>query len=414
MKNILTIIIISSLLFPQKIFESFDLGSDHSFIKTNQYVFTVDEKDKESRVLIIKNIIGEISIQGAESNKVNIVEEIKIRSSSERKAKKFFEDIDSEITKSTNGNVIKIDGGNYCPPKINYKYTIKIPSEFNLDIRITAGGIQINDVFGEVDAATSGGDIDLSSISGKIIAKTAGGDVGVEDSEGSIALATSGGDIEINYTQGQVSAKTSGGDIAAYRVEGNVDVYTSGGSIDLSFINGKNILGNTSGGDIDAEDIQGNIELRTSGGDIMVEDVDGNFYGKTSGGDIDLESVNGLVEMFTTAGSIYGSDLGGSVRAEASSGDIEIRKIWNSKLDRHDLNLKTNHGNINLSIPKEFPSTINSRILGHSSDYEIESDLPISVTTDFNNIYGYFVNNDGTYSIELQTTNGDINIEEED
>jgi len=315
MQNILTVIMISSLLFPQKIFESFDLGSDHSFIETNHYLFTIDEKDKESRVLIIENVIGEISIQGTESDKVNIVEEIKIRSSSERRAKKYFEDIDSEITKSVNGNVIKIDGGNYCPPKISYKYTITIPSEFNLDIRITAGGIEINDVSGEVDAATSGGDIDLSSISGKIVAKTAGGDVGVEDSEGIIALATSGGDIEINYTQGQVSAKTSGGDIVAYRVEGNVEVFTSGGSIDLSFINVINIVGNTSGGDVDAEDIQGNIELRTSGGDIMVEDVDGNFYGKTSGGDIDLESVIVHVVVFTSASLIYGYDLGGSVRA---------------------------------------------------------------------------------------------------
>ncbi len=413
MQNILTILLLSSLLFPQKIFESFDLSSDHSFMETNTYEFTIDEKGKESRALIIKDIIGEIIIEGKETYKVNIVEELKIRSSSERKARKYYEENETEITKSTSGNIIKIDGGNYRSSRIEFKYTITIPSEFNLNIMITAGDIQIANVLGEVGILTSGGDIELSSISGKIAAKTAGGDVDVKDLEGNIDLSTSGGDIEVRYSQGQISAKTSGGDITVYRMDGNVHVNTSGGSIDFSNINGQNIVGITSGGDINAEDIQGNIELRTSGGDLTVEDVDGNFYGKTSGGDIDLESVNGHVEIFTNAGSIHGFDLGGSVQAEASNGDIEINKIWNYKLNRHDIDLITSHGDIELNIPQEFPAIINARISGHNSDYEIESDLPFSITTDFNDIYGHYVNDIGTYSIELQTTNGDINIEEE-
>ena len=56
MQNILTIILISSLLFPQKIFESFDYNSNHSFVGINSYEFTVDEDGKENRTLIIKDI----------------------------------------------------------------------------------------------------------------------------------------------------------------------------------------------------------------------------------------------------------------------------------------------------------------------------------------------------------------------
>ncbi|MCH7762407.1 MAG: hypothetical protein IIB95_01535 [Candidatus Marinimicrobia bacterium] len=414
MQNFLTLILISSLLFPQKIFKSFDYNSDHSFVGINSYEFTMDEDGKENRILIIKDIFGDITIIGQETYKVNIKEEIKIRSRSEHKAKKYYEENPTEIKKSVDGNMIEIRGNSWHRKNVYYHFSITLPVHFNIQTMITGGDIKITNIFGVVHVITSGGDIKLNGISGKIEAKTSSGDIEVRDSEGNVRLTTSGGDIEVLYTDGQISGTTSGGDITVRHVEGNVNVSTSGGSIDFSYINGQKIVGITSGGDIDAEDIRGNIELRTSGGDIEVEDVDGNFYGKTSGGDIDLESVNGQVEIYTSAGSIKGFDLAGSIQAETSSGEIEIYKIWNTKLDRHDIDLITSHGNIKLNIPREFPSTINARISGHKSSYEIVSDFPISITTDFNNIYGHFVNGDGTYTIELQTRNGDINIEEED
>lgn len=414
MQNILTLILISSILFPQKIFESFDYNSNHSFVGINSYEFTVDEDGKEKRILIIKDIFGDITIVGQETYTVNIKEEIKIRSRSERRAKKYYEENPTEIKKSADGNMIEIIGNARHTKNILYHFTITLPVQFSIKTMITGGDIEITNTSGVVHVITSGGDIKLNGISGKIEAKTSGGDVEVRDSEGNVHLTTSGGDIEVLYTDGQIFGITSSGDIIVRHVEGNVNVSTSGGDIVFSYINGQKIVGITSGGDIDAEDIRGNIELRTSGGDIKVEDVDGNFYGKTSGGDIDLESVNGHVEIYTSAGSINGYDLAGSVQAETSSGEMEIYKIWNYKLNRHNIDLKTSQGNINLTIPREFPATLNARISGHKSSYEIVSDFPISITTDFNNIYGHFIHGDGTYKIELQTRNGDINIEEED
>jgi hypothetical protein len=413
-QNILTIILLSSLLFSQKIFESFDYNSNHSFVGINSYEFTVDEDGKENRTLIIKDIFGDITIVGQETYKVNIQEEIKIKSSSKYDAKKYYKENQSKIKKSADGNMIEIRGNSRPRKSVYYNFTITLPEQFSIKTMITGGDIDITNISGVTHVITSGGDIELKEISGKIEAKTSGGDVEVSDSEGNVNLTSSGGDIVVSYTDGQISGRTSGGDIIARHVEGDVDVSTSGGSIDFSYINSQKIVGITSGGDIDAADIRGNIELRTSGGDITVEDIDGNFYGKTSGGDIDLESVNGNVKIYSSAGSIQGFNLAGIVQAKTSSGDIEIYKIWNRKLDRHDINLVTSFGDIILNIPGEFPATINARISGNKSSYEIESDLPITITTDFNNVYGRFVNGAGTYSVELQTTNGDINIEEED
>lgn len=413
MKIFLTIIFVSTLLFPQKIFESFDYDSEHSFVGTNSYEFSVGEIGKENRTLIIKDIFGNINIVGKETFTVEIQEDIKIISSSKHYAKKYYKENATNIKKSADGNIIEIRGDSMHKKGVRYEFTITLPSHFNIKTMITGGEIKIINTSGAVNVITSGGNINLDEINGKIEAKTSGGDVGIKDSEGNVNLSTAGGDISIINTNGQISGKTSGGDIITRHVEGDVDVSTSGGDIDFSYIVGKIIEGTTSGGDIDAHDIRGNIHLRTSGGDIHIEDVDGYFYGKTSAGDIELESMNGPIEIFTSAGSIQGYNLSGGIQAKTSAGDIEIYKIWNHNFDSHDINLITSHGNIDLSIPKDFPVTLNAKINGRNSRYEIESEYPISITTNFNNIYGHFVTGDSTYPIELQTTHGDINIEKE-
>ncbi len=380
---------------------------------TNTYEFTVDEDGKENRILIIKDVFGDITIEGIETYKINIHEEIKVRSSSERRAKKYYDESRTEIKKSSDGNIIEIRGSSKHKESVSYKFNITVPVQFSIKTMITGGDIDVTNITGVVKVTTSGGDIELNGISGKIDAKTAGGDVEVRNSEGNVNLSTSGGEIEVLYTDGQISGNTSGGDIDIRYVEGNVNVKTSGGSIEFAKVNGQNIIGVTSGGDIEVEDVRGNMELRTSGGDLIIEDLDGNLLGKTSGGDIELESVNGNVEIFTNAGSIEGEELNGSITAETGSGDIEIVKIWNQSLADHMINLETGNGSIDLSLPDEFPATINARIRGSHTGHNIESEFPITLTSNSNEIHGLIVNGKGTFSIELKTGHGDITLEKE-
>ncbi len=395
MKILTFIFSISVFLFPQKIFESFDYDSKHSFVGINTYEFTVDEDGKENRTLIIKDIFGDITIVGQETYKVNIKEEIKVQSSSERRAKKYYEESRTEINKSSDGNIIEIKGSSKHKESVSYKFTITVPVQFSIKTMITGGDIDISTISGVIKATTSGGDIELNGISGKIDAKTAGGDVEIRNSEGNVNLSTSGGDIEVLYTDGQITGTTSGGDIDIQYIEGNVNVKTSGGSIEFVNINGQSIVGITSGGDIEVEDVRGNMELRTSGGDI------------------NLESVNGNVDISTSAGSIEGEELNGSIMAETGSGDIVIVKIWNQSLTDHTINLETDNGSIDLSLPDKFPATINAQILGSHTGHTIESEFPITLTSNSNKVHGLIVNGDGTFPIELKTGHGDITLEKE-
>jgi DUF4097 and DUF4098 domain-containing protein YvlB len=413
-KILIFIFSIPVFLYPQQIFESFDYDSKHSFVGTNKYEFTVDEDGKENRTLVIKDIFGDITIEGQETYKVNIMEEIKVRSSSERRAKKYYDESRTEIKKSSNGNIIEIKGSTKHKESVSYKFNIIVPVEFSIKTMITGGDIDISTISGVIKVTTSGGDIKLNGISGKIDAKTAGGDVEVRNSEGNVNLSTSGGDIEVLYTDGQITVLTKGGDINIRYVEGsNVNVKTSGGSIEFSNVYGQNIVGVTSGGDIEVEDVRGNMELRTSGGDLILEDLDGNLIGKTLGGDIELESVNGNIDISTSVGSIEGEDLNGSIKAETGSGDIKIVKIWNQSLKNHTINLETGNGSIGLILPNEFPSTINAIIHGSNTGHNIESEFPITLTSKNNEVHGFLVNGKGTFPIQLKTSHGDITLEKE-
>lgn len=411
MKNLTFILMILSILSAQKIFESFGLDSKHSFSTTSTYEFPLVNNGE--RALVIEGIVGDIEVVGEETDLVNIIEVIHIHHASKGRAERILEKDKSIVSRDPNNNLIAISGSTASNLNIHYDYTIKLPIQYNLDVEITGGDIDINQLVGQVEVRTSGGEIDLSSITGKINAKTSGGDIVVNDSEGNINVNTSGGDIDITYTDGQIKGKTSGGDVTVHFIQGNVNVRTSGGGIALSNINGEDIYGSTSGGDIDVEDIKGDIEVKTSGGDIDVEEVDGNFTGTTSGGEIDLYSVNGHVNISTKAGDIECEKIKGSIYAHASHGDIEVEKTWNRSLNDHAIDLKTTFGSIELTLPENFPANIDARISDSWSDSEIESELPISVKTINDEKTGYLKIADGIFEIKLETDNGDIIIEED-
>lgn len=411
MKRLIIILTMFTLLSGQKIFESFGLDSKHSFSSTSTYEFPMINNGEKA--LVIEGIVGDIEIVGEETDIVSIDEEVRIHHTSKGRAERIFEKDKAIISRDPNNNLIAITGSSSAKRNIHYNYKISLPIQYNLDIEITGGDIDIGQVIGQVEVKTSGGSIDLSTITGKLDARTAGGDIVVNDSEGNINVKTSGGDIDITYTDGQIKGKTSGGDITVHFVQGNIHVTTSGGGIDLSNINGSEIFGSTSGGDIDVEDIKGNIEVKTSGGDIDVEEVDGNFTGTTSAGEIEIYSINGQVHISTKAGDIECEKIKGSIYAQASFGDIEVEKAWNRSLNDHAIDLKTSYGSIELILPENFPAKINARIKDSWSDSEIESELPIIIKKVNDEKTGFLEVEDGRYTIQLETENGDIIIEED-
>ena len=194
----------------------------------------------------------------------------------------------------------------------DFSLIVKVPNNFNLDIK------------------TSGGDVNIESISGEIVIKTSGGDIEFKNSQGSLSAKTSGGDVEGSNFIGDVVIKTSGGDIEVKDIDGAVEAKTSGGDIEINANEGEIIAG-TSGGDIYLEYKGKNygVDLYTSGGTINVKlpsDFAADVSLKTSGGSINNEFANSNAREISKSKFVGMYNKGGAdFTAKTSGGSIRVK-----------------------------------------------------------------------------------------
>jgi len=192
---------------------------------------------------------------------------------------------------------------------VEMRFEIRLPAEFNADVKTSGGDIAVKDLKGKMIYKTSGGDVDLQNTNGALTVKTSGGDIELSKHEGNSKLSSSGGDIKCIDTKGDLDAGTSGGGIILKTVDGRIDARTSGGDITLDYTGVNNgIELTTSGGDIEVyipAEFKADADLKCSGGHIdcdftlsrtyrvksyhLEADFNGGgekLYCKTSGGDI--------------------------------------------------------------------------------------------------------------------------------
>ena len=199
--------------------------------------------------------------------------------------------------------------------RIEAKYTIRVPAQFNTKLDTSGGGIAVSDLTGEVNADSSGGGIQVT------------------DCEGTIKVNTSGGGIDVAGGGGSLEADCSGGRIAVKTFNGPVSVATSGGGVTINSVRGK-VKGETSGGSINVvllSPVPGDIWLSTSGGGVTVNlpgDAAFNLNAETSGGGVSCElpvTIEGKKERNELKGAVNGG--GPTLRLESSGGGIHVNKL---------------------------------------------------------------------------------------
>jgi DUF4097 and DUF4098 domain-containing protein YvlB len=396
----------------QEIFNSFDWDNRHKYTGSTTYEYELPVGPGTQRILNVHDIAGDVSIEGEPGHNARIVEIVKIRSTSQNKAKDLYERVKAQVTVSDSG-YIELEGHDSWNNKVSFRYNIKLPTDYNLRVQTAGGDINVVNMKGGVYVRTSGGDIDLEEIQGRLTATTSGGDITVSSVKGLVVLRTSGGDLEITNTEGKLEATTSGGDILVQNILGDIEIYTSGGDLELEDVRGSQIVGRTAGGDIKLKEVEGVIAMATSGGTLDIEDIVGSLEASTAGGDIELETTEGPVEVTTSGGDIDGEDIQGAIRAQTSGGDISVVKTWNRDLSDHDIKLKTSRGTIRLSLPRNFPATIRATVEDKFSVEAIDSEIPLNISKHHDEVRGEGVIGEGTYRVTLRTRYDSIIITEE-
>ena len=402
---------LTSFIFGQKIFEEFEKDRNNKYHYKETYRFDT-VPDDGSYTILLESVEGDIRVRAHADTGAEITITRKIRASTEKKAKRSVKNEKILVFHMEVDQLIQIRPEKKTHYKRNMKtdYELKLPMNINLNLETIGGDIDVTDIRGEAILKTSGGDLDLENMMGRIEAHTSGGDIDVSRVEGLIRVHTSGGDIKIVNSDGQFNVATSGGALEFLHLTGNIDAQTSGGSIILENIEGETVECRTSGGNIRAEDISANLTARTSGGEIDLENIKGHVDVTTSGGDIDAEQITGSLICHTSGGDIEGKGIIGPVDASTTAGDIELELSYDSSIKEYSFNLETQSGNIFIRVPTGLPVNVDAEIFGTGTPQELDSDIPLNISSSENRVIGIGQIKNGTIPMRLRATFGTLTI----
>ncbi|GAH22009.1 unnamed protein product, partial [marine sediment metagenome] len=94
----------------------------------------------------------------------------------EKKARKQKQLDSFKVNFDQKGNDIFVEGDGDWNNKVSVKFIIKVPQEFNLDLKTGGGSIGVADISGEVKVNTSGGSISIGNVTqGNVDAHTSCG-----------------------------------------------------------------------------------------------------------------------------------------------------------------------------------------------------------------------------------------------
>jgi Putative adhesin len=151
---------------------------------------------------------------------------------------------------------------------------------------------------------------------------------------------------------------------------------------------------------------QSDLEMHTGDGDLRIDDVNGNLQLETNDGDIRIHDAEGLLHANTHDGDIDVDGRFDVVNLRTGDGNIDA-KISASKSPQPGWSLRTGDGDIRLALPDTFAADLDA----HTGDGSVKVDFatPVSGSSEESTFRGKI--NGGGISIELQTGDGDINVE---
>ncbi len=306
-----------------------------------------DQIEKAYRVkpggsLKVISEFGALDVQTTDQDKV----EIFISKESEFKLDKWTRAAltDFEVVFEHKGSDVHINGIfkhglEYWQKKrlkgLKIHFQVKVPQQYNIDLKTASGGISVADLGGEVRAQTAGGSLRFGNIRGTVWGRTSGGSVEVHEVAGTVRVQTSGGSLRLRKIRGFIWGNTSGGSIELEECNEGAEVQTSGGNITLENVTGA-VSAKTSGGSIGATVTRqpqhdSSLNLHTSGGGIVVTlipDIAADLDARAGWGHVSSDfPVVSMIEEKVSKSRLKGSINGGGplLKLRTSGGNIRLK-----------------------------------------------------------------------------------------
>lgn len=93
------------------------------------------------------------------------------------------------------------------------KFEIRVPKRFNIEIKLMAGRISINDVAGHIRGTSMAGDLNLRALRGALNLETMAGNIFLFDSDVSGHVKTMAGQVVMQGVSGDIQGSSLAGDV---------------------------------------------------------------------------------------------------------------------------------------------------------------------------------------------------------
>lgn len=279
--------------------------------------------------LRIKDVVGNITINGRSSKNATIVYELKINDGmSQGAAEKILQELIPEF--KTAGDRITVFG-----PKRHHRNYHDISMSLSADLPSKF----------DINGSTGGGSISVNGIEGIVDMSSGGGTITVEQCKGEVDVSTGGGNIDLNH------------------IAGAIDVSTGGGSIDLESL-----------------DLDSRGRISTGGGGIDLIETSGSLTISTGAGNIRARGHKGDLRISTGAGNIDTRDVHGSLSVGTGAGSVDVDVPMDKQASSWALDVNTGAGSIDLRLPGKLPMTVHATVENARSKHDIRSDFDLDIS----------------------------------
>jgi DUF4097 and DUF4098 domain-containing protein YvlB len=192
------------------------------------------------------------------------------------------------------------------------------------------------------------------------------GDLTVAGLKGDQNFTVEHGDTHVSQIEGLVKLRKTSGSVQVSSVKGSVAVEGRGDDVEISDVTGTATVNGEFSGDITFSNVGQTLRYLSTRTDLTAQQVSGRLT--MDNGSLEASAVRGPFDLTTRAKDINLDGFSHSVKITNTDGDIQLRA---AAVPRHPIEVQSNKGEIQLSIPQGSGFQINAV----SQHGEVETDF---------------------------------------
>lgn len=338
-------------------------GDDLSFMFGEEHDndVTMDQAAAANGTVNVQNPRGDVTVTASTDGQIHLRAHEIVHTSSDKDAQREFDQIRPQISVSGSASMISVPARN--------------GSAVDLSLEIPEGS------FLTVNAQH--------------------GDVSVEGLKNNAEVNAMQGDVKFDSMTGDVHARMNDGNFSAHAIQGQVFLNGHAEDVTLSEIKGQATLDGEFFGDTHLEQMGGSVHFHSARTSIDLPKLGGDLT--LDSDDLTANQTGGPVRIITRSKNIELTQATGDLHIENSDGDVNVSvapPVGN-------IEIMNRTGGVVLTVPENASFTVAGNT---TSDNDLETDFPLSVTTNGDEKVISGTVGKGGVKLDLTTTHGNLEL----